>query len=104
MRNLLLHRWPAVVGSIVVFSSVSSHPPASLAHGLAGRRNDLVACLLSPGEREQSRSRWDSVPWVQDVGLGWSQHCLSPSPTRVLALRHQLRFGGRMEDVSGGAA
>lgn len=101
MRNLLLHRWPAVVGSIVVFSSVSSHPPASLAHGLGGRRNDLVACLPSPGGGEQSR--WDSVPWVQDVGLGWAQCCLSPSSTRVLALRHQLCFGGRMEDVSGGA-
>ncbi|GAB0177057.1 voltage-dependent calcium channel subunit alpha-2/delta-4 [Grus japonensis] len=56
MRNLLLHRWPAVVGSIVVFSSVSSHLPASLAPGPNGRRNDLVACLTGSGGGEQSRA------------------------------------------------
>ena len=97
MRNLLLHRWPAVVGSIVVFSSVSSHPPASLAHGPRGRRNHLVACLPGPGGGEQSRAGEIQFPGRRT--RGWDQCCPFPSPTTVLTLRHQLRFGGEMEDV-----
>jgi len=66
MRDLLLHWWLALIGSIFVLSSAPSHPPVSPALS-PGVRSDLQACPPAPGG--ESRAEWVGFgSWPQDVG------------------------------------
>lgn len=78
MRNLLLHRWPALAGSMVVFSSVASHPPASLAHGPTKRRSRPRSLPACSWRGEQSRRGGIQLPAHRIQG--WTRRSPFPSP------------------------